>query len=211
MNRIRDEIIPLVMSRIVESINERDCDQMDELMNPYLANLYKAAIADLDAQGFRMHLKIATQEPVVRNDYGLVKYGNPDAFDYTIPYDVRANKYVIKGTNNIAIASYRNQVDGSNDEKMRQDFGAQEFIEYLSLEFGYVVNANIKIDLCKGNQVVDSGSGMMEIPIAISTRTYVNLVAMANAVSASQKVDAKEPFEWRVCDLFYTADHNSTN
>ncbi|KAJ1798490.1 hypothetical protein LPJ59_002466 [Coemansia sp. RSA 2399] len=211
MNRIRDEVIPLVLSRVVESINERDCDQMDELMTPYLAKLYKAAIADLDAQGFRMHLEIATQEPVVRNDYGLVKYGNPDAFDYTIPYGVRADKYVIKGTNNIAIASYKDQGDGSKHEKLRQEFGVQAFIEYLSLEFGYIVNANIKVDLYKGSQLVDSESGMMEIPVAISTPAYVNITAMANAVSASQEADAEKPFEWRVCDLFYTADQNSAN
>ncbi|KAJ1888311.1 hypothetical protein LPJ81_006348, partial [Coemansia sp. IMI 209127] len=77
--------------------------------------------------------------------------------------------------------------------------------------FGFVVNANVKVDLYKGGRIVDSDSGMMRIPIAVSSPHYSDVLSMMLAASGKADAQAGEPFRWRVCDLFYIADWNNAN
>ncbi|KAJ1661725.1 hypothetical protein IW140_006326 [Coemansia sp. RSA 1813] len=209
---VRDEILPLVLSRIVDSINEKDYDQMNELMTPYLAKLYKNAIDDLDAQGYSMRLEIDVRESSPKNDYELAKYGDPDAYDYTIPYADRNFRYSMNRMGaRLAIASRRNLHNKSAFRGPMRESGANAFNQWLAFEFGFIVDADVKVDLYKNNCIIDSDSGMMKIPIAISTPHLLGINGMAEAVSAGEKAEAEKPFEWRVCDLFYIADRNNAN
>ncbi|KAJ2393410.1 hypothetical protein GGI23_005044 [Coemansia sp. RSA 2559] len=211
-DKVRDEMLPLVLGRIAESINEKDYDELDDLMTPYLAKLYKHAIADLSAQGFRLHLEIDVQKAGSKDDYSLSKIGDPAAYDYTIPFLVRNSKYAILRSTNINMALAKGQdgiptLSGSRRE-LATSVGASQ---WLAVEFGFVVNANVKVDLYKGGRIVDSDSGMMQIPVAVSSPHYFGVQSMMNAISGEVDAQEEEPFRWRVCDLFYIADWNNAN
>ncbi|KAJ2402351.1 hypothetical protein GGI23_000773 [Coemansia sp. RSA 2559] len=205
--KIRDTTIPLVLSRIADVINKRDYNLMDELMTPYLAKLYKHAVANMDAQGFRIKLEIDVQMPGARNDYMWIKQGDPEAFDYTIPFPIRNSKYAVGRGEKTAVAANKDK-DGMVSHGASK---APIYSSWIGFEFGFVVNAHVKVDLYKGKRIIDSDSGVMPIPIAISTPHYLDMHVMANVVSAGEGSENEEPFRWRVCDLFYIADSDNAN
>ncbi|KAJ1769170.1 hypothetical protein LPJ74_004286 [Coemansia sp. RSA 1843] len=212
VDKIRDEMLPLVLNRIADAIDKNDYNQMDELMSPYLAKLYKNAAADLDAQGLRMKLDIDVQRQGAKDNYAWLKIGDPEAFDYTIPYSIRNKKYVVGRAVQLVTAVNKNQDNAPGSAGSTPGHNVTAFNQWVALEFGFVVKANVKADLYKGNHIIDGDSGMMEIPVAISTPHYVGIQNMANAVSAGEETETEEPFRWRVSDLFYiTGQNNATN
>ncbi|KAJ1663054.1 hypothetical protein EV178_005357 [Coemansia sp. RSA 1646] len=202
-------MIPLVLGRIADAINEKDVNQMDELMTPYLAKLYKQGVGSLNTHGLRMHLEINVQGSNTKDDFERLKLGNPEAYDYTIPYNVRDARYSVWKLANTIVALKKTRDGEIMTGGIKDGFGGNLFSQWLALEFGFVVNANIKIGLYKDNQLIDSDSGMMQIPIAISSPHYLGMQALIDAVAAGKQ--AEEPFRWRVCDLFYAAALNNAN
>ncbi|KAJ2514619.1 hypothetical protein GGI11_004017 [Coemansia sp. RSA 2049] len=201
-------MIPLVLKRIAEAINKKDYEQLDELMTPYLSRLYKHAIANLSAQGYRIHLEVDVQESGVKKEYAQFKAGDPEAFDNTIPYKTRREGYSILNSEYMSIAFKR---DRTTKEVKKLKFNTSLFHDWCAFEYGFVASANVKVNLRKGSRVVDSESGVMQIPISISTPHYFGTLGMINAVSGNEEAMAEEPFRWRVCDLFYIADWNNAN
>ncbi|KAJ1663030.1 hypothetical protein IW140_005773 [Coemansia sp. RSA 1813] len=210
-NKIRDEMAPLVLGRIAESINEKDYDQMNRLMTPYLAKLYKNAVDDLDAQGFHMKLKIDVEGSDAINDFEWLQQGHPEGHDYTIPYSVRNAKYGIGKSVKLKVAIKRNKDGKPVSSGLNREFGGGVFATWLAFEYGFVVKTNVKVELYKHNRIVDSDSGMMQIPVAVSSPHYFGMQAMMDAVSGGENVQSEEPFRWKVCDLFYIADRNNAD
>ncbi|KAJ2555750.1 hypothetical protein EV175_002191 [Coemansia sp. RSA 1933] len=208
---IRDDLLPIVIGRVTESINERDYDQMSELMTPYLATIYKHACKNMQSDGYRIHLDIDVQESKSLSDYGLIKMGDPEAFDYTIPYTTRKAKYIVNSSESLAIAFPRN-MDGINPSNGQDQGQNQSYSRlWIGFEYGFVVNAKVKVDLYKGTRIVDSDTGTMRIPVSVSSPHYPSVKSVMTALSGNKEDQVDEPFRWRVSDLFHLADQNNAS
>ncbi|KAJ1990969.1 hypothetical protein GGI25_003822 [Coemansia spiralis] len=207
LETIQNEMIPLVLTRIVDAINDADYDQLDEIMTPYLAKLYKHALANMRAQGFILKIQLGKiDEPTMSGGYA--KLGPPEAYDTTIPYKLRYAKYVMKYSEAMHIAMRKLFKEGDSTAPVGVEPQPSVMNDWLAFENWFSVKAQVKIELFKGGKVIDHDSGEMEIPITLATPHYHGPKEMSTAITKGDEAKELEPFRWKVADLFYIGDNN---
>ncbi|KAJ1961253.1 hypothetical protein GGI12_003347 [Dipsacomyces acuminosporus] len=206
VDQVRDKMLQVVLTSTAEAINNGDYEALDQLMTPFLSKLYKHAIANMRAQGFKVNISLEDLYNPEVVDF-IVKMGPPEAYDLAIPYGLRSKKYAYKTTGGMDIAVEKMYAeDGTRLDHVKPPTPVLK--DWLRFECLFKISANVSVEMTKKGKVIDSDQGSMEIPVTLCTPFYEGIETMANAFQKGEGSEDLEPFRWRVCDLLNIVEHN---
>ncbi|KAJ2018821.1 hypothetical protein GGI14_002030 [Coemansia sp. S680] len=209
IENVEEKMVGVVLQSIVDAINTCDYDALSQIMTPAMAKVYKLALANMKAQGYTLRIDISG---IQSSDLEtLVLYlGKPESFDTSIPVAMRYQKYDYWLNDSIIMSDKR---QSSSDGSVRSGlpptsllFNALDDNSWKSIQYRFKVRAEVLISLESRGKVVDSDSGVMEIPLALSTPSYEGMLQLRDAVHDGENASHLEPFRWHVSDLFNIAE-----
>ncbi|KAJ2487116.1 hypothetical protein EV174_000728 [Coemansia sp. RSA 2320] len=203
IERVREQMVEVVLRRIVEAINASDYDALSQLMAPHIAKVYKHALANMKAQGYQLDIQIGNvQDPKL--EALVVFLGEPESHDVSIPIGVRHKKYMIKRCNSVYLSMTK--PTGSTVNEKPKQWTDSVFTEWISVQLRFNITAQVEVSLLSRGKAVDSDQGLMVIPLALSTPSYEGVRQLDTAANDGESVRHLEPFRWMVSDLFNVAE-----
>ncbi|KAJ1833001.1 hypothetical protein LPJ73_007940 [Coemansia sp. RSA 2703] len=189
---------------MTEAISNQDHDMIDQIMSPHLARVYRRALENIKAQGFQ--LKINVENTLAPQQGGqMINIGPPDSFNKSVPFSRRLDRYAFKYSQGMCVSVPRpNRQDSANATFSNQVKSTVN--EWTSIELWYKVPATVKVDLWKGNKLIDSDRGKIEIPITFSTPFYEGIMNLGRAFKEGEDASDLEPFRWFISDIFNIVD-----
>ncbi|KAI8321564.1 hypothetical protein GQ54DRAFT_261495 [Martensiomyces pterosporus] len=206
LDEVREKMVQVVLCSTVDAINKGDYEALDQLMTPFLAKLYKHALANMRSQGYRLNIEVDDPHYPEMVDM-VVKMGPPEAYDMAIPYGLRRRKYAYKisGAMDMAVEKMYRE-DGTRIESVEPPTPVlKDWIQFQCL---FRIKVNVAVELTNKGKVVDSDQGTMEIPLALCTPFYEGLETMTRAFEKAEGSADLESFRWRVCDLLNIAERS---
>ncbi|KAJ2784082.1 hypothetical protein GGI15_002373 [Coemansia interrupta] len=204
LEEMRQKMVHVALASAAEAINKHDCDMLDQILSPHLSRVYRRALDNLKAQGVQLKIDVEyTSAPTLGGM--MVNVGAPDAFDKSVPFSRRSDKYVFKYTQNMRVGVPRLTREDSMRTSISKSLKAT-VDEWVSVELWYKLPATVKVDLWKGNKLIDSDRGAMDIPITFSTPHYEGIMNLGRAFKQEEDASDLEPFRWFISDLFNIVD-----
>ncbi|KAJ2373889.1 hypothetical protein IW150_003389 [Coemansia sp. RSA 2607] len=201
---MRDKMVSAAFVSMTEAISNQDYDMIDQIMSPHLARVYRRALENIKAQGFQ--LKINVENTLAPQQGGqMINIGPPDSFNKSVPFSRRLDRYAFKYSQGMCVSVPRpNRQDSANSTFSNQVKSTVN--EWTSIELWYKVPATVKVDLWKGNKLIDSDRGKIEIPITFSTPFYEGIMNLGRAFKEGEDASDLEPFRWFISDIFNIVD-----
>ncbi|KAJ2617213.1 hypothetical protein H4S08_000428 [Coemansia sp. RSA 1365] len=204
MEEISRTMIPVILDKTIEAINNQDYDSLSRLMTPDLSKLYGYALANMKALGYRINIEAKDISGSELEGIRMLA-GPPMAFNASIPIEKRQElfNYLFLGTMHLASPKT------AGVSTLRALMGVLN--SWIGYEAWFKVTANIKISLSLNGKVIDEDQGEMVVPLSLSTPHYSSLwnfpFVSKDDVSYSDSQKA-EPFQWRLADIFSIKTHN---
>ncbi|PIA16266.1 hypothetical protein COEREDRAFT_81460 [Coemansia reversa NRRL 1564] len=203
MEEISTTMIPVILDKAIEAINNQDYDSLAQLMTSDLLKLYGYALANMKALGYRINIEVVDISGTEMEGIRMLA-GPPMAFNASIPGQKRQElfNYLFLGTMHLASPKT------AGVSTLRALMGV--FNSWIGYEAWFKVKANIKVSLSLNGKVIDEDQGRMIVPLSLSTPHYPSLwnfpfVSKDDVLyGVSQKV---EPFQWRLSDIFSIKTH----
>ncbi|KAJ1806598.1 hypothetical protein LPJ77_003523 [Coemansia sp. RSA 2523] len=196
---------PVVISRIVDVINSKDEAALSTMMTPALASMYTSALKQMSESGYDIKIDIKSLNNVKVGGTSI-KSGQPKAFDTTVPFETRSQRFSYYGAGPHIIADQKIPLSKDMDVSSELPNFIAIYKQPIRLEFWSTAQARVAISLSQHGKVVDQDEGYMPIVVSMASPTYPQISEAPTILSDGQIMyigsDPKIPFEWRVSDLF---------
>ncbi|KAJ1645055.1 hypothetical protein LPJ64_003314 [Coemansia asiatica] len=201
---MQEKMAGMALRAMIEAINSKDFARIDDICSPHIAKMYKHALSHLDAQKCRLQVSAQTAGTPKIGGF-MFKTGPPEAFDPSVPFATRFERYVFRFNNWRRFAAAKKLP--SNKEGTLIPSILKEFSDTrLSVDVWCMVPVSVKIELWKNNGLLDSDQGNMTIPLTLSSPVYDDLLDITSAVAQFEDSDNLEPFRWSISDIFFIVD-----
>ncbi|KAJ2769526.1 hypothetical protein IWQ56_002518 [Coemansia nantahalensis] len=202
MDAIQQAMVPAVLQKVIQAVNEMDPDACEQIMLPGLARQFGLGMDELRNDDSALHIEARNVRDVALEGLTL-HVGPPAAFDTRVARTTRQSEYFYWSTGSsihaLDIGALRK---GARKPKKTM---AESLADPVSLHLNFCMTADIEMSRTKLGEVVDSDKGTMAVPLSLSTPTYpwlgsLPIVASGNKIIYSS--DDLPPLEWRVSDVF---------